>query len=46
MSDEVQACAVIQSHGMRADGAFREDGWEPERSVGAEVVPLGCAGNA
>ena len=39
MSDEVQACAVIQSPGMRADGAYREDEQEPERPTCAGENP-------
>ena len=41
-----QACAVIQSSGVRADGAYREDGPEPERPIVAGVVPNGPVGNA
>ena len=43
---KTQACAVAQSTGVLADGAYREDGQEPERSADAGVVPRIGPGNA
>ena len=43
---KTQASAVVQSSGVLADGAYREDSQEPEISVGAGVVPQGRPGNA
>jgi len=40
-----QACAVVQSPGVLADGAYREDSQEPEMAIGAGVVPQVRAGN-
>jgi hypothetical protein len=42
---KTQACAVVRSPGVLADGAYREDGQEPEMATGAGVVPQVRAGN-
>ena len=42
---KAQARAVVQSPGVLADGAYREDGQEPEMAIGAGVVPQVGSGN-